>query len=83
MDRACEGDATRQLALDLGFFPVGRPSGIGSQPGSTIVPRTPWHNEIARLSRRLKGFRRTFSRFEKVEAMFVAFIYFAPRRWAT
>jgi len=34
-------------------------------------------NEIERLFRRLKGFRRIFSRFEKLEVMFVAFITFA------
>jgi transposase len=34
-------------------------------------------NEIERLFRRLKGFRRIFSRFEKLDVMFVAFITFA------
>jgi transposase len=34
-------------------------------------------NEIERLFRRLKGFRRIFSRFEKLDVMFVAFINFA------
>ena len=47
---------------------------------------TPWEydralytqrNEIERLVRRLKGFRRIFSRFEKLDVMFVAFINFA------
>jgi transposase len=31
-------------------------------------------NEIERLSRRLKGFQRLFSRFKKLDVMFVAFI---------
>mgnify|MGYP003347934294 FL=1 len=34
-------------------------------------------NEVERLFRRLKGFRRVFSRFEKLDAMFIAFIHFA------
>jgi transposase len=34
-------------------------------------------NEIERLFRRLKGFRRIFSRFEKLDVMVVAFINFA------
>ena len=34
-------------------------------------------NEIERLFRRLKGFRRIFSRFEKLDVMFIAFINFA------
>jgi transposase len=33
-------------------------------------------NEIERLFRRLKGFRRIFSRFEKLDVMFLAFINF-------
>ena len=48
--------------------------------------RNPWQykkqiykrgNEIERLFRRLKGFRRIFSRFEKLDIMFKAFINFA------
>ena len=34
-------------------------------------------NEIERLFRRLKGFRRIFSRFEKLDVMFIGFILFA------
>ena len=34
-------------------------------------------NEVERLFRRLKGFRRIFSRFEKLDIVFLAFIYFA------
>ncbi|MEP6879906.1 MAG: IS5/IS1182 family transposase, partial [Nitrosospira sp.] len=34
-------------------------------------------NEVERLFRRLKGFRRIFSRFEKLDVMFIGFILFA------
>ncbi|MCY4499170.1 MAG: IS5/IS1182 family transposase, partial [Rhodospirillaceae bacterium] len=34
-------------------------------------------NEIERLFRRLKGFRRIFSRFEKLDAPFLSFVHFA------
>ncbi len=53
-------------------------------PKSTRI--SAWHydramyrrrNEIERLFRRLKGFRRIFSRFEKLDVMFMAFINFA------
>ena len=30
MDRAYQGDETRQLALDLGFTPIRQPSPVGS-----------------------------------------------------
>lgn len=77
MDRAYEGDETRQLTLELGFTPV-------VPPKQNRI--SPWHydramyrrrNEIERLFRRLKGFRRIFSRFDKLDVMFTAFIHFA------
>ena len=34
-------------------------------------------NEIERLFRRLKGFRRVFSRFDKLDVMFAGFVLFA------
>ena len=34
-------------------------------------------NEVERLFRRLKGFRRIFSRFEKLDVLFLGFISFA------
>ena len=34
-------------------------------------------NEIERPFRRLKGFRRIFSRFEKLDALFLGFVHFA------
>ena len=33
-------------------------------------------NEVERLFRRLKGYRRIFSRFDKLDIMFVGFISF-------
>jgi transposase len=34
-------------------------------------------NEIERLFRRLKGFRRIFSRFDKLDVVFLASLHFA------
>ena len=34
-------------------------------------------NEVERLFRRLRGFRRIFSRFEKLDVMFIGFVNFA------
>lgn len=77
MDRAYEGDETRQLAVELGYVPVVPPKNNR---------RTPWdydhalykrRNEIERLFRRLKGFRRLFSRFDTLDVMFLTFITFA------
>ena len=74
MDRAYEGDETRQLVLDLGLALVVRPKSNRRntwQYNKQICKR---RNETERLFRRLKGFRRIFSRFEKLDIMFKAFI---------
>jgi len=77
MDRAYEGDDTRQLAEELGYIPVVPPN-----PNRLL----PWQydrfiyrrrNEVERLFRRLKGFRRVFSRFDKLDLMFASFVLFA------
>lgn len=77
MDRAYEGDETRQLALDLGFTPVVPPKRGRLHPWSFDQALYRRRNEIERLFRRLKGFRRIFSRFDKLDVMFTAFIHFA------
>lgn len=77
MDRAYEGNQTRQLALDLGFIPVVPPKSNRIEPWEYDREMYKRRNEIERLFRRLKGFRRIFSRFEKLDVMFMAFIHFA------
>jgi transposase len=77
MDRAYEGNETRQLALDLGFTPVVPPLQTRVRPWQYDRAMYKRRNEIERLFRRLKGFRRIFSRFEKLDVMFTGFIYFA------
>ena len=77
MDRAYEGDETRQLVLDLGMNPVVPPKAnrlIKWDYDRTIYKR---RNEVERLFRRLKGYRRIFSRFEKLDVMYRAFLNFA------
>ena len=76
MDRAYEGDETRQLALELGFQPVVPPKSNRLEPWEYDKEIYKRRNEIERLFRRLKGFRRIFSRFEKLDVIFIAFIYF-------
>jgi transposase len=77
MDRAYEGDETRQLALDLGFIPVVPPKSNRLEPWEYDREMYKRRNEVERLFRRLKGFRRIFSRFDKLDVMFIAFIQFA------
>ena len=77
MDRAYEGDETRQLVLDLGMIPVVPPKANRLVPWSYNRELYKKRNEIERLFRRLKGFRRIFSRFEKLDGVFLAFLHLA------
>ena len=77
MDKAYEGDQTRQLALDFGFIPVVPPKSNRLDPWQYDRAMYRKRNEIERLFRRLKGFRRIFSRFEKLDLLFLGFLTFA------
>lgn len=76
MDRAYEGNETRQLALELGFIPVVPPMKTRIDPWEYDREMYKRRNEVERLFRRLKGYRRIFSRFEKLDAMFLGFLSF-------
>ncbi len=74
MDSAYEGDATRELAQRMGFVPVVPPNPKRRQPwgyDKTLYRR---RNEVERLFRRLKAWRRVFTRYDKLDVMFAGFI---------
>ena len=77
MDRAYEGDETLQLAKELGYTPVVPPNPNRLKPWEydRMVYRR--RNEVERLFRRLKGYRRIFSRFDKLDVLFIGFIVMA------
>ena len=77
MDRAYEGNETRQLALELGFAPVVPPVSTRVDPWEYNKELYKRRNEVERLFRRLKGFRRIFSRFDKLDVLFLGFILVA------
>lgn len=79
MDRAYEGNETRQLALDLGFIPVVPPIKTRIEPWEYDREMYKRRNEVERLFRLLKGFRRVFSRFEKLDTISWAF---SALRWS-
>jgi transposase len=62
------------LALDLGFIPVVPPHPQRVQAWRFKKKLYRLRNEIERLFRRLKGVRRIFSRFDKPDLVFIAFI---------
>ena len=77
MDRAYEDNQTLQLALDFGFIPVVPPKSNRLRPWQYDKALYRKRNEIERLFRRLKSFRRIFSRFDKLDVVFLAFLNFA------
>ena len=53
------------------------PEATAATRGTTTVRYTRRRNEVERLFRRLKGYRRVFTRYDKLDVMFLAFITLA------
>lgn len=66
------------MVLSLGMVPVVPPKSNRIQPWEYDRALYKKRHEIERLFRRLKGFRRIFSRFEKLDVLFPGFLNFAP-----
>ena len=77
MDRAYEGDETRALAVELGYIPVVPPKSNRKNPWDYDKQLYKQRNQVERLFRRIKRFRRIFTRYDKLDVMFLAFVYFA------
>jgi transposase len=77
MDRAYEGDNTRALALDLGFIPVVPPKRNRRVPWEYDKELYKLRNQVERLFRRIKRFRRIFTRYDKLDVIFIAFLCLA------
>jgi transposase len=77
MDSAYEGDETRALAAELGFIPVVPPNPKRKNPWKLDEYWYKRRNEVERLIRRIKGYRRIFTRYDKLDVMFHGFIVFA------
>jgi transposase len=76
MNKAYEGNEARQLVLNVGMIPLipGKSNRLDSWEYEREMHKK--RNEAERLFRRLKGSRRIFSRFEKLDVVFFAFISF-------
>jgi transposase len=77
MDGAYEGDETLRLARQLGYIPIVPPNPNRLNPWDLDRVAYRGRNEIERLFRRLKGYRRVFSRFDKLDVLFTGFIVLA------
>src|SRR6266481_3057572 len=70
MDKAYEDNQTRQLALDLSFIPVVPSKCNRLEPWQYDKALYRKRNQIERL------FRRIFTRFEKLDVLFLGFLTF-------
>ena len=77
MDRANEDDLTRELAVKQGFTPVVPPKKSRKNPWDYDQEIYKRRNAVERLFRRIKRFRSVFTRYEKLDVMFIAFITIA------
>ncbi len=76
MDRAYEGDETRNLATDLGLIPVVPPKQNRKVPWEYDRETYKRRNQIERFFLRIKRFRRVFTRYDKLDIIFAGFILF-------
>lgn len=77
MDKAYEGAQTRQAVLDKGMIPVVPPKTNRKNQweyDKTLYRR---RNEVERFFRRLKYSRRIFTRYDKLDTTYIAFIQIA------
>ena len=77
MDRAYEGDETRALAIVNGHDPIVPPKKNRKKPWEYDKEKYKRRNVVERLFRRLKEFRKVYTRYDKTDIMFLAFIQFA------
>lgn len=76
MDKAYEGDETRMKAECCGFIPVVPPKQNRKDPWVYDAILYKRRNEIERFFLRLKRFRKIFTRYDKLDALFSGFVYF-------
>jgi transposase len=76
MDKAYGGAATRKLINEKGFKPVVPPKSNSKKPWEYDNELYKKRNEVERFFRRLKAFRRIFTRFDKLDIVFTGFITF-------
>ncbi|MGL6227565.1 MAG: transposase [Thermoguttaceae bacterium] len=77
MDKAYEGEAIRGLAVSLGLGPVVSPKSNRVEPWEYDKELYKRRNEVERYFRRLKGFCRVFTRYDKQDVMYSSFVVFA------
>ena len=75
--RGREGGETRRIARERGVTPVAPPKANRKNKWDYDRELYKLRNEVERLFRRIKGCRRIYTRFDKLDVMFLAFLNFA------
>ena len=70
------GDNTRFLAQSLNFKPIVPPKSNRKSPWIFDKVLYKSRNKVERLFRKIKRFRRIFTRYDKLDSIFLFFIYF-------
>ena len=74
MDKAYEDEETRRTARKQGFVPVVPPKSNRLNPWEYDKELYKKRNEIERYFLRLKRFRKVFTRYDKLDSMFIGVI---------
>ena len=77
MDKAYEGDACRAKAVECGMCPVVPPKSNRKEPWQYDAELYKGRNVVERNFRNIKQFRRVFTRYDKLDETYNAFIAFA------
>ena len=77
MDKAYEDNNTRFLTQSLNFKPIVPPKSNRKTPWIFDKVLYKPRNNIERLFRKIKRFRRIFTRYDKLDSIFLFFIYLA------
>ena len=77
MEKAYEDNNTRFLAQSLNFKPIVPPKSNRKTPWIFDKVLYKSLNKVERLFRKIKRFRRIFTRYDKLDSIFLFFIYFA------
>lgn len=77
MDRAYEGNETRELSVQLGYTPVVPPNPNRLEPWDYDKELYKKRNEVERLFRRIKAYRRIFTRYDKLDIIYIGFLLLA------
>ena len=76
MDKAYEGEDMRNLAESLGCLPIVPPKYNRKEPWEYDKELYKRRNVVERLFRRIKEFRRVYTRYDKLDIIYLGFVCF-------